>query len=482
MQPFDPAAFVLVTALIGGVILLASAVSGLLEKTSIPHVAVFLLLGLLLGPHGLGLVDFGMHSSALGAVATLSLVLVLFTDALGINPQALRQRLGVAAVLLGPGTLVTAVIIGLAAALLLGVSPAQAAVLGAALASTDPVMMRGLIRRPGVRPATRTALGIESGLNDAVLLPIVVIAMAFMREATPTTGQLGRVALDVLVLGPAAGVATGYLAVRLLEGVRGRYGIRRDYESMYVLGVAFTAFAIAESLHASGFMAAFAAGLTIDLLDVELCDCFHDYGEATSTMLLLFTFVLLGLSLIWTGLSIMSPQILVFAVVALVARSLVLLAALPRNSMDAESRKLVVWFGPRGLSSLLLVLLPIFTGIEGSTALFAPVATVVLLSVVVHGGMLALWIRKLEPAQVSSATEGQETPVVAHSELITFDEIKRLDAGGIPYRLLDVRSVGSYASSDITARGSVRIDPDRPVESAAELALPKHDWLVAYCA
>jgi len=276
MQPFDPAAFVLVTALIGGVILLASAVSGLLEKTSIPHVAVFLLLGLLLGPHGLGLVDFGMHSSALGAVTTLSLVLVLFTDALGINPKALRQHLGIAAAVLGPGTLVTAVLIGLAAAWLLGVSPAQAAVLGAALASTDPVMMRSLVRRPGVPPATKTALGIESGLNDAVLLPIVVIAMAFMREAGPTIGQVSRVGLDVLVLGPAVGVATGYLAVRLLEAVRGRYGIRRDYESMYVLGVAFTAFAFAESLHASGFMAAFAAGLTIDLLDVELCDCFHD--------------------------------------------------------------------------------------------------------------------------------------------------------------------------------------------------------------
>jgi NhaP-type Na+/H+ or K+/H+ antiporter len=306
--------------------------------------------------------------------------------------------------------------------------------------------------------------------------------MAFMREAGPTIGQVSRVGLDVLVLGPAVGVATGYLAVRLLEAVRGRYGIRRDYESMYVLGVAFTAFAFAESLHASGFMAAFAAGLTIDLLDVELCDCFHDYGEATSTMLLLFTFVLLGLSLIWIGLSIMSPQILVFAVVALVARSLVLLVALPRKAVDPDSRKLVVWFGPRGLSSLLLVLLPIFAGVQGSETLFAPVATVVLLSVVVHGGMLALWIRKLEPAQVSAATEGQGTPLVTHSELITFDEIKRLDAAGIPYRLLDVRSVGSYASSDITTRGSVRLDPDRPVESAAELALPKHDWLVAYCA
>ncbi|HEY7028693.1 MAG TPA: cation:proton antiporter [Gemmatimonadales bacterium] len=482
MPPFDAHAFVLTTALIGGVILLASAVSGLLEKTNIPHVAVFLLLGLLLGPHGLGLVDFGMRSSALGAVATLSLVLVLFTDALGINPQALKQHLGVAAVLLGPGTLLTAAIIGLAAAWLLGFGPAQAAVLGAALASTDPVMMRGLLRGPGVRPAARTALGIESGLNDAVLLPIVVIAMAFMGETAPTPFGLSRVVRDVLIMGPAAGVATGYLAVRLLEAVRGRYGVRRDYESMYVLGVAFTAFAIAESLHSSGFMAAFAAGLTIDLVDVELCDCFHDYGEATSTMLLLFTFVLLGLSLIWTGLSVTSPQMLAFALLALVARSLVLLVALPRSAVDAESRKLVVWFGPRGLSSLLLVLLPIFAGIEGSEALFAPVATVVLLSVVVHGGMLALWVRKLEPAAAGASVVGQETPLVAHSELITFDELKQLEAAGVPYRLVDVRSVGSYASSDITARGSVRVDPDRPVESAAELALPKHEWLVAYCA
>jgi hypothetical protein len=150
--------------------------------------------------------------------------------------------------------------------------------------------------------------------------------------------------------------------------------------------------------------------------------------------------------------------------------------------VDAESRKLVVWFGPRGLSSLLLVLLPIFAGIEGSEALFAPVATVVLLSVVVHGGMLALWVRKLEPAAAGASVVGQETPLVAHSELITFDELKQLEAAGVPYRLVDVRSVGSYASSDITARGSVRVDPDRPVESAAELALPKHEWLVAYCA
>ena len=79
--------------------------------------------------------------------------------------------------------------------------------------------------------------------------------------------------------------------------------MRRDYESIYSLGLAFAAYAAAESVHGSGFIAAFAAGLTISALDVELCDCFLEYGETTAEMALLFTFVLFGTSIIWSGVS-----------------------------------------------------------------------------------------------------------------------------------------------------------------------------------
>ena len=94
------------------------------------------------------------------------------------------------------------------------------------------------------------------------------------------------------------------MAITLLDQVRKRVGVRRDYESLYALGVAFTAFAAAEAVDGSGFLAAFAAGLTIAALDVELCDCFLDYGEATAEMLLLLTFVAFGALLIWTGFSV----------------------------------------------------------------------------------------------------------------------------------------------------------------------------------
>ena len=107
----------------------------------------------------------------------------------------------------------------------------------------------------------------------------------------------------MLLLSPAAGVAVGFAGVKALELVRKRIGVRRDYESIYSLGLAFAAYAAAESVHGSGFIAAFAAGLTISALDVELCDCFLEYGETTAEMALLFTFVLFGTSIIWSGVS-----------------------------------------------------------------------------------------------------------------------------------------------------------------------------------
>jgi rhodanese-related sulfurtransferase len=71
--------------------------------------------------------------------------------------------------------------------------------------------------------------------------------------------------------------------------------------------------------------------------------------------------------------------------------------------------------------------------------------------------------------------------VVSHPELITFEELERLRAAGAPVRILDVRTERGYATAKLRAKEAIRLLPDRPVESAARLALPKEDWLVAYC-
>ncbi len=489
MTGFDPAAFTAIVALVGLVILVASLASGLIERLGIPAVAVFLALGTLLGPHGLGLLDFGLDSPALGAIATLSLVLVLFTDAVSVDLAQVRAHFRIAAIVLGPGTLLSAAITAFAAWKLLGLEPAFAAVLGAALSSTDPVMMRGLLRLPEVPAAARFALRIESGLNDVVTLPIVLVGIAVLgAQAVPAMGQTAKVLSSVFLLGPLAGVVISFVAVRAMVLARGWMGMRRDYESLYVLGIAFTAYAAAEAMHASGFMAAFAAGLTISMIDVELCDCFHDYGEATAEMLLLLSFIAFGASLVWTGVGVLDRPTLLFAGVALLCRPLVLLLFLPRRGLDPVARRLIVWFGPRALSSFLLVLLPVFAGIPGSGRLFPITALVVLLSVAGHGALLA-WAthgltrreeRSAAPAAAAGGLPG--VALVGHPELITFEELEQLRAAGAPVVLLDVRTDRGYGSSPLKASGAIRLKPDRAVESAAGLALPREAWLVAYCA
>src|SRR5919198_2306327 len=132
-------------ALIGIVILVASLLSGAVERSGIPQVAIFLLVGATLGPAGLDLVRLDLQSPALQAIATLALVLVLFSDAIGVDIAEVRQQRRLALLILGPGTLLPAALIAAAAWLLLGLSVPAAAVLGAALASTDPVLLRTLI-------------------------------------------------------------------------------------------------------------------------------------------------------------------------------------------------------------------------------------------------------------------------------------------------------------------------------------------------
>jgi NhaP-type Na+/H+ or K+/H+ antiporter/rhodanese-related sulfurtransferase len=488
---------VLALALVGAVILIAALLSGLVERSGVPQVGIFLALGAALGPAGLGTLDVPLDSPLLQAVSTLSLALILFTDALAIDRRELRANAALALRLLGPGTLLSAALFAALAIALLDLAPASAAILGAALASTDPVLLKGLLRRPDLGPA-RPGLRLESGLNDVVLLPIVLVAMALLPSShTALDGAAGaRLALDLFLLGPGAGVAVGLIAIATLDLVRRRIGVRRDYESLYSLGVCFAAYAAAESVHGSGFLAAFAAGLTIAAFDVELCDCFREYGETTAELALLLTFVLLGASLIWSGLSGVDLRMLAFAALVLAGRPLVYALALAGAPLDRRSRMLMAWFGPRGLSTLLLVLLPVFAGAEGAETLFRVACLVVLLSVLVHGGALVFMGPAAAPAPAASPIApllalAQPQPAAsgpaAYLELpdasdgIGVAEVKALLEVGAPVRVADVRRETEWEQAQEWAAGAVRLAPDRPADDALRAGLPRDAWIVLYC-
>ena len=502
--------FATTIALVGIVIVVASLLSGALERTGVPVVAVFLALGAALGPAGLGLADIGLESPVLRTLAILALALVLFSDAVTIDTTEVRARKRLVLRMVGPGTLAPAVLMSLAAWLLLDVPAPAAAILGAALASTDPVLLRSMLRSRTFPASARVALRLETGMNDVVLLPIVVIAMLVLAASArgePCTGrELGRAIVGLFLLGPALGAFIGWLGITALARIRERIGVRRDYESLYALGLAFTGFAAAEAVGGSGFLAAFAAGFMVAAQDVELCDCFLEYGEATAEMLLLLTFVAFGTSLIWTGVTVADARTLLFAVFALTVRTVVLLPVLKGLGLEERDRKLIALFGPRGLSSLLLVLLPVFAGIPGTERLFTITCLVVLLSVLLHGTGIALFMRRMGEAQrgtksglrveaadvVPPPPAGaaildqlpaiRRAPAVDGSDKITIGELGVLMARGEPVTIIDARAERSHRADDIQAKGAVRLDPNDPVRSASALRLSQHGTLVIYCA
>lgn len=499
--------FTTLLALVGIVIIAGSLVSGAVEKRGLPLVAAFLALGAALGPWGLGVVNVDLHSGALHVLAMLGLALVLFSDAVTIDAGELRARWSLVWRILGPGTLVPALLITLAARYLLDVSWPAAAILGAALASTDPVLLRSMLRSPALPPTTRIALRFESGMNDVVLLPVVILAILVLRPDEGGNG-VARSIVGLFILGPILGTLVGWVGIRMLSSVRRTIGVRRDYESLYALGLAFTAFAAAEAAGGSGFLAAFAAGLMVNAQDTELCECFLEYGEATAEMLLLLTFVALGTSLIWTGLGVISLNTLLFAAVALTVRTVVLIPVMAGTVLSRRDRRLFALLGPRGLSSLLLTLLPVFMGVAGADYLFTVACLVVLLSVLLHGTGMAIFLRRnagavaARPAGSGEFAAAGACPVGARESsavaagpagtaelpadsagaplLITIDELKALQERGKPVFVVDSRK--DHDRAPIRAAFAVRLSPDNAVSDATRLDIDKRATLAIYCA
>jgi NhaP-type Na+/H+ or K+/H+ antiporter len=495
---FDTQALVAFFGLAGAVIVGGTLLAGPTERSGLPALAIFLLFGLALGPYGLNLLTIALDEPLLRVVATLSLTLVLFTDAMTLDLHEVRRNKALATLLLGPGTLLAAFAMAAIAVILLQLPLIPAIILGAAVASTDPVVLRGMLQGSGLPERLRLALRLESGMNDVLLLPIVVIALAFAAAGgMPSGGDLTRLLLSLFVLGPVAGVIVGVAAVRLLVWVRGRFGVRREYEALYVIGVALAAFAAAEAVGGSGFLAAFAAGVVVSSLDVELCDCFLEYGQVTAEMALLFTYVLLGTAPIWSGLGVVGPLTFLFVVIVLLARLPIFAVALRPLGLPMRERLTLAWYGPRGLGSLLLALLAVFAGLPQGEQIVALTSLVVLISVALQGGWPLIRYRQRRSLTVSPAVmvpnrasepdtpachlDSSKPPPVQQPDRITLEQLRFHQARGEPVVIIDARTERSYRISDTMALGALRVPPDSAVATVKRYGVPMDAWVVAYC-
>lgn len=461
--------FVVVFALLAVVLMITALVSGLVERSPLSFPLIFLSFGLALGGSGFKVIQMAPNDPVLEVVATLTLSLVLFLDAVKIQVEELGKRWLVPALILGPGTGLIIALGAIPLALMLGFGWVVAFIGGAILASTDPVVLREIVRDQRLPRSVRQVLKLEAGMNDIVVLPVILILIEVAGgRSGDTVGWAGFLA-QLLLLGPAIGFAIGGAGSWLMARVDALLDVRREYQALYGVGLVLAAYAAATAAGGDGFLAAFAAGLGVVLLNQTLCDCFMEYGEVTAEAAMLLALVLFGVVLSDVlGTANLGVTLLLAALVIFVIRPSVLGLILVRSNMSWEGNALISWFGPRGLNSLLLVLLVVQAGVAGSELLLATVGVVVLASVAIHGGTatpVSAWYgRKAARETLAEERESTAAGLFGHHEgevrRITPDELNRLLAEPNPPIVLDVRSRSSYKQAQAQIPGSVRVLPD----------------------
>ena len=400
-------------AIVAALIFAWGAVSSRLEQLNVTAPIVFVIAGLVLTHGPLGVLGFAPSHEAVKVLAEVTLVLVLFSDASRVGLRELRAELGLCLRLLGIGLPLT---IGLGLLLALGlfggVSIWVALLIGAALAPTDAALGAGVMGNRAVPAWIRRLLNLESGLNDGIATPFVLVAIAGagMAAHESTTGPGG--AVEELALGLAAGVVVGGVGGWLVRVASRRDWIAEGYAGAAVLGLAVCAYACAVALHGNGFIAAFTGGLAFASTAGLRGKPLVPFVEETGALVSLLVWLAFGAVAVAPMFEHLTWQLVVYAVLSLtVIRMVPVALALIGAKPDRATTAFVGWFGPRGLASVVFALLALEDlGEKAASPAVAAITATVLLSVIAHGVSAAPLARRYGAA---SASAGKGPPSAA---------------------------------------------------------------------
>ena len=364
-------------------------VSRKLSTSIITPPMLFVSSGLLVSSYGLDLVHLNADHRMLRLLLEVTLVLVLFSDAAKIDLNRLRLGRLIPQRMLLIGMPLT-ILLGTAFAsfLPLGITFCEAALLAAILTPTDAALGQVVISSKKVPEPVRIGLNVESGLNDGIALPIILILASIASAlATNENQQWFLFALTQLTLGPVTGLLIGYIGAHLILLANDKNWASLGGEGIFALCIAGLCFMVAEALHGNGFISAFIGGLVFGNISKNRCSYLFEFVETEGQIFTLGTFFIFGAMLLPEALQIFNIWHWVFAIFSLtIMRMLPVYVAVKGLETNLPTLLFLGWFGPRGLASILFVLL-----VVGETLLPNPqivtniVFVTVLLSVFSHG-------------------------------------------------------------------------------------------------
>lgn len=365
-----------------------------------------------------GLLPQADAEASLHLVAEIALILLLFLDAAQIDLTALRARhiWPLRMLLLG---LPLAILLGTLAALPLleGWPIFAVALVAAILAPTDAALGQAVVTNPIVPERVRRALTVESGLNDGLALPVVLLFASLTAQEIGQDGTNWLLfgALQLL-LGPLVGAVTGFLGGQLLLAAQERKLTAEIYEGIAAVALAGTAYLGADAIGGNGFIAAFVAGLCFGNVLKGRCKFIYEFTESDGQILTWAAFFLLGLALVPEAIAHLSWPVFALILISLFfVRPLAIWLSLLGTDASPTTRLFFGWFGPRGLATALFALL-VVQKIDHDFAepVLLLAVNAVWISALLHG-LSAVPGAKLYAAQVRKRGDCPETEAITGS-------------------------------------------------------------------
>jgi NhaP-type Na+/H+ or K+/H+ antiporter len=388
---------------------------------------IFLAAGMLLGPIGLNLISLSPKSGLVLGIIKVALVLTFFSDAslIGLHSLFLKERLSGRLLFLGlPLTICLGA--ALAASLFADITLIEAVLIGVILAPTDASLAQKVVEERKVPTLVRKGLIIESGLNDGAVMPlfIFVIALEAVDELNKPLGTFLTIALEQIGFGILVGIVIGLVGGWLFSRAFLSGSMSEIYYRTGFVTLALISWIVAEEMGGSGFVAAFVAGLAIRTTCRKVTDEEVILPKAEGNTLSLAVLFTMGVMSV-EYLHLVDLKIFAYAVLSLtVVRMLPVVISLIGSHLDIRTGLFIGWFGPRGLASIVLMLIAIekLEGIKVSGTIGMAVITTVIISVFVHGitsGPASNWYARIVATLPPDAPEKENV-----KEFPTFQDIE----------------------------------------------------------
>jgi sodium/hydrogen antiporter len=375
-----------------------SVIAGRVERSAVSGPIIFIAFGLIAGPVGLGLLDMDVQAVELRVVADLTLALVLFIDAANADLATLRTHATIPRRMLLIGLpLCIALGVGTGLVIFPDISFYEICILATMLAATDAALGKGVVTNKAVPARIREGLNAESGLNDGMCVPVLLV---FLALAMGTGGEDGSTALALELVAREIGIGLAVAVVLTLVGVQlMAISIRRDWFTevwvqIPVVTLALACFTTAQTLHGSGYIAAFVGGLLFGHFAKEETHRLVMAGEGIAELLAMLTWLVFGAAVIGQLWATMTLDVVIYSLLSLtLIRMLPNVIALTGTGEKLETKLFLAWFGPRGLASIVFFIIVANANLPSESVLAHVVVCTVTLCVIAHGVTANAWAR-----------------------------------------------------------------------------------------